>query len=228
MMNSAESDKTDALPACLEVRGISCERSERLLFTDLSFSLSLGKALLIEGSNGSGKTSLLRLLCGLGRPETGQILWRGRSIWNEREEYLRHMAYFGHLPAIKYELSALENIQLFQQLSGARSMSTPHQSLSKLGLEGFEDIPCQYLSAGQRRRVALARLYVTHYSLWILDEPLTALDVQGVRLVESMLEAHLGAGGAAIITTHQPVNLPGDRVQYLTLSKKHALQSRPL
>lgn len=228
MITSSESNKTDGAPSCLEVRGISCERSERLLFADLSFSLSLGKALLIEGPNGSGKTSLLRLLSGLGRPETGEILWQGKSIWHEREEYLRHMAYFGHLPAIKYELSALENIQLFQQLSGASSMLSPHQALTKMGLESFEDIACQYLSAGQRRRVALARLYVTRYSLWILDEPLTALDVQGVRLVESMLGAHLSAGGAAIITTHQPVNLPGDGVQYLSLSKKHGQQSRIL
>lgn len=193
----------------LETRSLECVRDDRLLFRDLSIELAAGEVLQIEGANGSGKTSLLRILCGLRRADDGEVLWRGEKVSSVREDYYANMIYIGHLPCIKGDLTTLENIR---SLLDTRSQSAPideiDQALAKVGLAGFDDVPAKALSSGQRRRILLAFLLLAKAKLWIMDEPLTALDVQGVALVESMLLEHREAGGSAIFTTHHGMQLP--------------------
>lgn len=198
-----------ATASMLETRLLECVRDDRLLFRDLSLKLAAGEVLQIEGANGSGKTSLLRILCGLRLAEAGQVLWQGEDVSDVREDYYASMIYIGHLPCIKGDLTTLENIR---SLLDTRSQSAPLEeidtALTKVGLAGFDDVPAKALSSGQRRRILLAFLLLSRTKLWILDEPLTALDVQGVALVESMLMEHREAGGSAIFTTHHGMQLP--------------------
>jgi len=193
----------------LETRQLECVRDDRLLFSDLSLTLSAGEILQIEGANGSGKTSLLRILCGLRLADEGEVLWQGESVSDVREDYYENMIYIGHLPCIKGDLTTLENIR---SLLDTRSQSAPIEeidvALAKVGLAGFDDVAAKALSSGQRRRILLAFLLLARAKLWIMDEPLTALDVQGVALVESMLMEHREAGGSAIFTTHHGMKLP--------------------
>ena len=193
----------------LETRSLECVRDDRLLFSDLSLKLADGEVLQIEGANGSGKTSLLRILCGLRRAEAGEVLWQGEDVSDVREDYYANMIYIGHLPCIKGDLTTLENIR---SLLDTRSQSAPIEeidaALTKVGLAGFDDVASKALSSGQRRRILLAFLLLSKTKLWIMDEPLTALDVQGVALVESMLMEHREAGGSAIFTTHHGMQLP--------------------
>ena len=206
MMPESDPIKTMSL---LETRQLECVRDDRLLFRDLSINLSAGEILQVEGANGSGKTSLLRILCGLRRAEEGEVLWQGEDVSEVREDYYASMIYIGHLPCIKGDLTTLENIR---SLLDTRSQSAPIEeidvALTKVGLAGFDDVPSKALSSGQRRRILLAFLLLSKARLWILDEPLTALDVQGVALVESMLMEHREAGGSAIFTTHHGMQLP--------------------
>ena len=193
----------------LETRQLECVRDDRLLFRDLSFSLSAGEILQIEGANGSGKTSLLRILCGLRRAEEGDVLWQGELVGEVREDYYENMIYIGHLPCIKGDLTTLENIRsLLDTRSRSASIEEVDVVLAKVGLAGFDDVPSKALSSGQRRRILLAFLLLAKAKLWIMDEPLTALDVQGVALVESILMEHREAGGSAIFTTHHGMQLP--------------------
>lgn len=193
----------------LETRSLECVRDDRLLFKDLSITLAEGEVLQIEGANGSGKTSLLRILCGLRRADDGEVLWQGEEVSGVREDYYANMIYIGHLPCIKGDLTTLENIR---SLLDTRSQSAPideiDQALAKVGLAGFDDVPAKALSSGQRRRILLAFILLAKAKLWIMDEPLTALDVQGVDLVETMLLEHREAGGSAIFTTHHGMQLP--------------------
>jgi heme exporter protein A len=193
----------------LETRSLECVRDDRLLFKDLSITLAAGEVLQIEGANGSGKTSLLRILCGLRRADDGEVLWQGEEVSGVREDYYANMIYIGHLPCIKGDLTTLENIR---SLLDTRSQSAPideiDQALAKVGLAGFDDVPAKALSSGQRRRILLAFILLAKAKLWIMDEPLTALDVQGVDLVETMLLEHREAGGSAIFTTHHGMQLP--------------------
>lgn len=193
----------------LETRQLECVRDDRLLFSGLSITLAAGEVLQIEGANGSGKTSLLRILCGLRRADAGEVLWQGEEVSDVREDYYANMIYIGHLPCIKGDLTTLENIR---SLLDTRSQSVPlaeiDQALAKVGLAGFDDVPAKALSSGQRRRILLAFILLARARLWIMDEPLTALDVQGVALVESMLLEHRAAGGSAIFTTHHGMQLP--------------------
>ena len=208
----------------LHVDGLSCVRSDRLLFSDLSFSVSAAQVVVIEGRNGSGKTSLLRILCGLSQARSGSISFEGSSIAEEREKYLKNMLYLGHLPAIKSEISAQENLTIHCALSGKPALDIP-AALAKVGLAGFEWVPCQYLSAGQKRRVALARLFAMQSRLWILDAPLPALDVEGVKMLETMITEQARSGGAVVMTTHQDVNLPQDvLVKRIRLARQHPSQ----
>ena len=192
----------------LETRHLECVRDDRLLFRDLSITLCAGEILQIEGSNGTGKTSLLRILCGLRLAEEGQVLWQGEEVSDVREDYYASMIYIGHLPCIKGDLTTLENIRsLLDTRSQSASFEEIDAILAKVGLAGFDDVASKALSSGQRRRILLAFLLLSKASLWILDEPLTALDVQGVALVESMLLEHRAAGGSAIFTTHHGMQL---------------------
>lgn len=194
---------------------LACERGERLLFKQLGFELKQGEALLVRGGNGHGKTSLLRILCGLSAPAAGVVNWRGEAIGNEA--YRREMAYIAHANGIKDELTPLENLRLAAALNGRRlNENTAASALAQLGLARCLDLPARLLSFGQRRRVALAALLTAGALLWILDEPLTGLDAGGVALVEQMIRAHVAAGGMAIATTHQPLALDG--LPYQTLS----------
>lgn len=191
----------------LDVRGLVCVRHDRTLFRDLGFTLAAGEITQIEGANGSGKTSLLRLLCGLMLPAAGEVRWRGQDIQADRAGFFTELCYIGHHPGIKEELTPRENLRMALALGRARDGIGIDAALEQVGLYGYEDLPTRTLSAGQRRRVALARLLIVEATLWILDEPFTALDAQGRALIEGMLEAHSRRGGAALLTTHQPLSL---------------------
>lgn len=209
----------DALSLMLEARALECVRGGRQLFQDLSFSLEPGAALEVTGPNGSGKTSLLRMLCGLLSPTAGAILWRGESISSLKEEYLKGLAYLGHANGIKPELDARENLRIATGLAGVRASAEQiDAALTRMGLGHQTESPAKTLSQGQQRRLALARLAVSNKPLWILDEPLTALDSAAVRLVQSVLDEHLQEGGMAVLTTHQPLEITGGRTQRLQLT----------
>jgi heme exporter protein A len=198
-------------PSLLITENLECTRDDRLLFNGLSFSLASGEVLQIEGPNGSGKTSLLRILSGLRRADEGSVKWQGVEIRHARDDYYSSMVYIGHLPCIKNDLTTLENIRvLLDTRSQSVSSSEVEQALASVGLAGFEDVAGKALSSGQRRRVLLAFLLLADAKLWILDEPLTALDVKGVDLVESMILEHRENGGSVIFTTHHGMQLPCD------------------
>ena len=191
-----------------EAQSLECVRDDRLLFNDLSFAVAESEVLQIEGPNGSGKTSLLRILCGLRLAEAGKVLWRGESILSNREDYYANMVYIGHLPCVKGDLTVIENIR---SLLDTRSLSLGdieiEAALDKVGLASYEDVPGKALSSGQRRRILLAFVELSQAKLWILDEPLTALDVQGVSLMESMIMEHKQSGGSVVFTTHHGMQL---------------------
>lgn len=211
---------TDAAPAAplLEACGLECVRHDRTLFRDLSFTVTAGEITQIEGANGSGKTSLLRLLCGLMLPASGEVRWRGRDIQADRADFATELCYIGHHPGIKEELTPRENLRMALALGRPRGDIGIDAALERVGLYGYEDLPTRTLSAGQRRRVALARMLIIEATLWILDEPFTALDAQGRALIETMLEAHSRRGGAALLTTHQPLNLAHCAMSRMCLS----------
>ncbi len=192
----------------LETQSLECVRDDRLLFNDLSFTVAESEVLQIEGPNGSGKTSLLRIICGLRQAEAGQVLWQGESITVSREDYYANMVYIGHLPCIKGDLTVLENVRsLLDTRSLTLSTDKIEVSLAKVGLATYEDVQGKALSSGQRRRILLAFVDLSQAGLWILDEPLTALDVQGVALMESMILDHKNAGGSVVFTTHHGMQL---------------------
>jgi len=198
--------------AVLTVEGLCCIRSRRLLFEDLSFSAAPGDLIHIEGPNGAGKTSLLRILCGLREPQAGQITWDNLSITTQRSDFHRQLLFIGHQPGVKNELSPLENLRFYCQLQGLRVNDAQlEQALEQVDLYGFETVACGQLSAGQRRRVGLARLWLATAPLWILDEPFTALDRQGVAHLEARFSDHAARGGQVILSSHQPPQLPGLR-----------------
>jgi heme exporter protein A len=210
----------------LAVVDLECIRGDNLLFTGLNFTLESGQLLQIEGANGSGKTSLLRIMAGLGRASEGEVRWEGLDILKQGPAYFAHMAYLGHALGVKTELSAVENLRMALALAGrAFDAEAVSQALERVGLAGREDIPARALSAGQKQRVALARLLACPARLWIMDEPFTALDGAGVGLVRSLLEAHVEQGGMAVLTSHQAVEVRGD-VLRVNLSEMDGGRSR--
>jgi heme exporter protein A len=202
----------------LAAHDLACTRGDHELFSGLSFSLRGGEALLIQGGNGQGKTSLLRLLTGLARPVGGEVRWCGTPL-ADAEDYHREMAYIGHLNGIKEELTPLENVQLAARLAGRTQDERETETiLTELGLGARLDLPCRALSFGQRRRVALATLLSAPARLWILDEPFTGLDAHGIALLEDRIRAHLAGGGMTVLTTHQPLALDGTAVRTLRMN----------
>ena len=209
------------LPPVLSAHGLECARGDRTLFTDMSFELAAGELLLVQGGNGQGKTSLLRLLTGLSSPVAGEVRWRGAAITQTRETFHAEMAYLAHANGIKEDLTPLENLYFQAGLAGRGfDANVAEQTLRKLGLARCLDLPTRVLSFGQRRRVALAGLLIASAVLWIMDEPLTGLDVHGVALVESLLREHLQRGGMVVMTTHQALTLDGVNVRALQVGRQ--------
>jgi len=203
----------------LEISNLACSRGDHRLFSGLSFTLQPGQIMQVQGANGSGKTILLRTLCGFMMPDDGKIIWRGEDVRDLDEEYFAEMMYLGHLNAIKDELSALENLRISAGLSGTElNEKEAVAALRRMGLRGRELLPTKVLSQGQRRRVALARLLANDAKLWILDEPLTALDVGAVSLIQELIAEHLARQGMVIFTTHQPLEVAGMEMRRLSLS----------
>ncbi len=202
----------------VEGRGLALSRNDRYIFTDLNFSLEAGQILQVEGHNGSGKTTMLRILCGLTLPSEGEVRWCGENIRKNLAEYCAQLVYVGHAPGIKGELTPLENLEWARNMDRPREGASAEQVLGRLQLPAVcDDVPCHNLSAGQRRRVALGRLLMLDAPLWVLDEPFTALDPPGRRLVEELLSEHAQRGGMAVLTTHHEVNIDGCTVRGLQL-----------
>tara|TARA_R110002111_G_scaffold79365_4_gene125679 strand:- start:4241 stop:4915 length:675 start_codon:yes stop_codon:yes gene_type:complete len=193
----------------LQAVNLQCERDKRMLFRELSFSILPGTVTRVEGPNGSGKTTLLRILAGLNDAWTGELKWCGTPVASQREAFLRNMLYLGHRPGIKPLLTPTENLRAL--MAGRRPVADAalSQALQGTGLTGYENVPCRNLSAGQQRRVALARLLVADEPLWLLDEVFTAIDVDGVKALEALLQQRAAEGGAVLVTTHHDLALPG-------------------
>ena len=203
----------------LSVSNLECVRGERQLFTRVGFSLECGEILYLQSTNGSGKTSLLRMLCGLSFPSTGEIRWRGEVIGRLGEDYRRNLCYLGHHNAIKEELTPLENLLASARLADEElEEGAALEALERVGLSGREDLACRYLSQGQKRRVALARLVNERRALWVLDEPYVALDSSATELIAGLIGTHLQRGGLAVLTTHQAVKIVAGTVHEVWLA----------
>lgn len=194
-------------------------RGERNVFRDLTFSLAAGTFLQLTGPNGSGKTSLLRILCKLLPPASGEIRWQGENIHSLGEDYFTAVTYLGHKHGVKDELTALENVLISGGLSGIQlDEEKAAVALERLGLGNRLRLQTRLLSEGQRRRVALARLAVSQAKLWLLDEVMTSLDKSSVSMIRSLIEDHLATGGIAIVATHQDLQLSTEKTQRLELA----------
>ena len=206
-MRATEHDS--ASEPLLETVGLTCVRGDRLLFEGLSVRVSAGEVVQIHGPNGSGKTTLLRVLCGLQPPAGGHVRWRGRDVFPGAPEARAEVQYVGHAGGVKLDLTPRENLDVAIALSAQPTGTTAGAALARLGIGRFRDVPSRTLSAGQRQRVALARLLTCGAALWVLDEPFTALDASGVAIIDAMLREHTEADGGAMITSHHPVALAG-------------------
>ena len=205
----------------LEARNLECTRGDHVLFSNLSFSLNEGELIHLCGSNGSGKTSLLRIISGLLSPTEGEVLWNGEDIKGLREDYNTELSYFGHHNAIKDVFTGIENLEMANKLAGVEATEDELlDALDKMGLQGREDLPTKFLSQGQKRRVALSRLLFSKKKLWILDEPFSALDVKAVEFLQSVIAAHLENQGMVMLTTHQDVALTSGNVRTINMDNK--------
>ena len=203
----------------LELINLDCVRGGRPLFRNLNVSVLDGTLLQVEGANGSGKTSMLRIVCGLLSPENGEVRWNGANIKSLGEEYSQTLAYLGHRNGIKEELTPLENLKISNSVAGNTLKTEDAQAALKLlGLESRQNLPVRYLSEGQRRRAALARIITGDAKLWVLDEVLAALDTAAVGVVRTVLEQHLAEGGTAIVATHHDLQMSAGSFQRLELA----------
>lgn len=200
----------------LSAKSLTCIRENRILFEDLSFEINTGDIVQIEGPNGAGKTSLLRILAGLSQPYSGDVFFNGVSTSKNSESYFKQMTYLGHTSGIKGEMSAQENLEFYLSLHELNHTKA-EETLAKVNLLGFEDVAAANLSAGQHRRIALARLWQSQSSIWILDEPFTAIDKQGVKNLEHLFIQHAKHGGVVILTTHQDLALPKEMIKTISL-----------
>jgi heme exporter protein A len=205
----------------LQITNLSAIRDERVLFESLSFTLNAGELVQIEGRNGAGKTTLLRIIAGLGDRDEGEVVWNGQNTHRYRDEFHQDLLFLGHQTGVKRELSGYENLAFYLQVRGQTvDKESIYQTLTQVGLAGREDIPVAQLSAGQQRRVALARLWLSNHPLWILDEPLTAIDKQGVQVLERLFESHANNGGIVMLTTHQDMFAHNPKLRKIRLGDK--------
>ncbi|MDX6851173.1 cytochrome c biogenesis heme-transporting ATPase CcmA [Gilvimarinus sp. SDUM040013] len=195
------------LQASLSINSISCERDERILFKNLSFRCDSGSLLQILGFNGAGKTTLLHTLCGLRPAAEGEIQWLGTSILQNLAEYRRSLFFLGHQAPVKGHLTVRENVEWLKALHGSNPSGSVDDALEQVDLGAYSDTACYSLSAGQRRRVALAQLYLNQCPLWVLDEPFTAIDKAGVSRLSERISEHSERGGIVVLTSHQPIEL---------------------
>lgn len=201
----------------ISAANLICIREERLLFDQLNIAINAGDIVQVEGPNGSGKTSLLRILSGLSQPYEGEVFFNEQSIHLCREEFHQNLLYLGHLPGVKGEMSAHENLSFNLALHGDQTADID-TTLAQVNLSGFEDNLASHLSAGQHRRISLARLYKSTARIWILDEPFTAIDKQGVHALEQLFKVHIAQGGCVILTTHQDLlTFESSQVKKITL-----------
>lgn len=203
----------------LEVSQLTAIRDERILFESLSFTIDSGELVQVEGRNGTGKTTLLRIITGLGDRDNGEIFWSGENIESNRDQFHQDLLFLGHQTGVKRELTAYENLRFYLSIHSRQSFdkTTIYDALTKVGLAGREDVPVGQLSAGQQRRVALARLWLSDHKLWILDEPLTAIDKQGVKVLESLFLKHAENGGIVMLTTHQDMFADNPKLRKIKL-----------
>ncbi|HHW7508205.1 TPA: cytochrome c biogenesis heme-transporting ATPase CcmA [Mannheimia haemolytica] len=202
----------------LKLNQIACERGETRLFEGCSFTVQSGEWVQIEGHNGIGKTSLLRILAGLSLPAEGEVLWNDIAIQKQRDYYYAELFYLGHYSGVKPELTPWENLRFYQKIQQLpQDDDALWHALAKVSLIGREDLPCSHLSAGQQRRVALAKLWLTNAKLWILDEPFTAIDKKGVADLIAHIEQHCEQGGLVIFTSHQAAE--SDKVRIISLDQ---------
>jgi heme exporter protein A len=194
-------------PSTLKVDNIHAWRGERHVLKGISLEVDSGELLHVAGANGTGKTTLLRVMTGLMRAEHGEVYWRGESIHRLPSQYQRALAYASHEPACKGDLSALENLQFSVRLKHAASDGELLQALSRCGVAHCAELPARVLSAGQRRRVALARILALQATLWLLDEPFSNLDAEGGKLLSSLLKEHVADGGLAVVVAHQELQV---------------------
>lgn len=188
--------------ALLVAEQLTCVKSDRVLFSQLNLTVQPGQILHLQGPNGAGKTSLLRILIGLSQPQSGRVLLAQLPM-DEHPAIESQTLYIGHKTGLNQNLSALENLQFWGKLQGINPVPDLYPILQTLGLVGLEDIPVAHLSAGQQRRVALAKLWLKKAPLWVLDEPFTALDVEAIELIEQKMQSHVSQDGAVILTSHQ-------------------------
>lgn len=202
----------------LDVNKLTAIRDDRVLFEGLSFTIQSGELVQIEGRNGTGKTTLLRIITGLGDRDEGSIFWNQVNIEADRDSYHQDLLFLGHQTGIKRELTALENLRFYQSVHARNTTQDElYQALTQVGLAGREDVPVAQLSAGQQRRVALARLWLSRQKLWILDEPLTAIDKQGVKVLETLFLQHAQQGGIVVLTTHQDMFADNPKLRKIKL-----------
>lgn len=210
----------------LDARQLAALRDDRMLFAGLDFVLAPGQVLQVAGPNGAGKTTLLNIVAGLAAPEAGELFWKGRAVTDDPAAFRADFTWLGHQPGLKLMLTPRENLLWLSRLRGVvPGTAVLEAALEKVGLYGYEDVPLAHMSAGQKRRVGLARLFVEQRPLWILDEPFTAIDKQGVEEIELWLKAHAAAGGLVLLTTHHEF-APGFPVQRLNVAD-YAKDYRP-